>query len=260
MPHNIIIYDSGIGGLSIAREIRRTVPDARLSYACDNAFFPYGDKEQTWLKERITTYVQNIVHTTSVDALVVACNTASTLALAHLREIYDFPIIGVVPAIKPAAEQSATQDIIVLATPNTSETPYLHDLITRYAPRAHVHLIAHPELADVAERFFWDDTIDDAIITDVCARIRTYAHADTIVLACTHYIFLQKTLQQKLRKTYNWIDSCSAVARQTARALQGVEGTANEQHNTCFVSKPLKNPAHLARMKEYGFTHVHTIE
>ncbi|HEX7762179.1 MAG TPA: glutamate racemase, partial [Cellvibrio sp.] len=126
---SILVFDSGVGGLSVAREIQQRLPQVSLVYASDNAFFPYGTKGEAELIARVDLVIRTLLDRYAVDILVIACNTASTLALPHLRSQLSLPIVGVVPAIKPAATQSKTGVIGLLATPATVARPYTHELI-----------------------------------------------------------------------------------------------------------------------------------
>src|SRR5215510_1515846 len=115
----ILFFDSGMGGLTVASAVRSAEPDATLIYAADNAAFPYGAWDEPELVRRIVVVVGKLIAATRPDLVVIACNTASTLALSSLREHYEVPFVGTVPAIKPAAEQTKSGMIGVLATPGT---------------------------------------------------------------------------------------------------------------------------------------------
>ena len=134
----ILVFDSGVGGLSVAREIQQRLPLNPLVYASDNAFFPYGTKGETELIARVDVVIGELLLRYPAEILVIACNTASTLTLPHLRSKLNVPIVGVVPAIKPAALMSKTGVIGLLATPATVARPYTHELIREYAANCRV--------------------------------------------------------------------------------------------------------------------------
>ena len=151
MSGPILIFDSGVGGLSVAHALRQHYPSAALCYACDNAWLPYGLRDDTTLAERIVTVCQAAVTACQASVLVVACNTASTLALEGLRQALSIPVIGTVPAIKPAAQLSATRHIGLLATTATVNRPYTQGLIDSFASDCRVTKIAADALVTEAE-------------------------------------------------------------------------------------------------------------
>ena len=138
-PH-ALIFDSGVGGLSIAQEIRRTLPELRQTYLADDAFRPYGEKTEESLRRRLPDLLVPICDMLRPDIVVIACNTASTTALPAIRASIDIPVVGVVPAIKPAAALSRTRSIAVLGTPGTVRRTYVDELIAAYAADCHVRL------------------------------------------------------------------------------------------------------------------------
>ena len=147
----ILVFDSGVGGLSIVHEIQKKLPFAPLVYASDNAFFPYGTKGEAELIARVDKVLRKIIAAHPIDIIVIACNTASTLTLPHLRNSFTQPVVGVVPAIKPAAAQSKSQVIGLLATPATVARPYTQALIREHAPNAKVISVGSSELVQLAE-------------------------------------------------------------------------------------------------------------
>lgn len=222
MSKNILVFDSGIGGLSIANKILEQLPNIELDYAFDNGAFPYGDKQKDWLLARILEFMQKAMTLSKPDLLVIACNTASTLALENLRKEFSIPIVGVVPAIKPSVEISKTKQIIMLATPNTIKSSYTKKLLEDFAfsKNAKVHLIGDKDLVNQAERIMRNQALDKSVIARVAKEIQTHQDADTIVLACTHYPFLKEIFIEALdKKIYNWIDSSQAIVKRTADLL-----------------------------------------
>jgi len=147
-----LVFDSGVGGLTIADEIRRAAPDWIVDYAADSGFFPYGVKTDEELRARLPGLCAALVNIAKPDVLVVACNTASTLSLADVRAKVKIPVVGTVPAIKPAAEQTKTGVIGILATPGTVRRAYLDDLERQFAADRHVIRRGSAGLVDMAER------------------------------------------------------------------------------------------------------------
>lgn len=213
---SILVFDSGVGGLSVAREIQQLLPQVSLVYASDNAFFPYGTKGEAELIARVDLVIRTLLDRYAADILVIACNTASTLALPHLRSQLSLPIVGVVPAIKPAATQSKTGVIGLLATPATVARPYTHELIREYAANCTVISLGSSELVQLAEQKLRGETLDTTAINAIVAALLSARHADsmdTLVLACTHFPLLKEELANALPAHINMIDSGEAIAR-----------------------------------------------
>ncbi|ARU26240.1 glutamate racemase [Cellvibrio sp. PSBB006] len=223
----ILVFDSGVGGLSVMREIQQRLPDCQYLYASDNAAFPYGTKSEDELIARVDKVLHALLQHIEqgygpVDIIVVACNTASTLTLPHIRSHFTQPIVGVVPAIKPAAIHSATKLIGLLATPATVARPYTHDLIREYAGNCTVISVGSSELVHLAEQKLRGETIALEKIAAIVAPFATAPRAaelDTLVLACTHFPLLQDELRQCLPGTIQFIDSGEAIARRVAFLL-----------------------------------------
>src|SRR5690554_2576897 len=153
MTNQVLIFDSGVGGLSVLKEIHQHQPQLQLQYLVDNAAFPYGTKEDAFLTNRIIEVCSSAVAELQPDILVIACNTASTLALPQLRQLLNIPVVGVVPAIKTAANLSKTKVIGLIATPATVSRPYTDNLISEFAPHCNVHMLGSSELVYWAESY-----------------------------------------------------------------------------------------------------------
>lgn len=225
----ILVFDSGVGGLSVAREIQRRLPLNPLVYASDNGFFPYGTKGETELIARVDVVINELLLRYPSEILVIACNTASTLTLPHLRSKLNLPIVGVVPAIKPAALLSKTGVIGLLATPATVARPYTHELIREYAANCEVISLGSSELVQIAEQKLRGEKIDSAAIGAIAQKLMAAAHAekmDVLVLACTHFPLLQAELKQQLPASVTVIDSGAAIARRVEFLLADAEEPA----------------------------------
>ncbi|WP_323814454.1 glutamate racemase [Cellvibrio sp. NN19] len=224
----ILVFDSGVGGLSVAHEIQQLLPKNPLIYASDNAFFPYGTKGESELIARVDKVINELLLRYPADILVVACNTASTLTLPHLRSKLDLPIVGVVPAIKPAALMSKSGVIGLLATPATVARPYTHELIREYASNCQVISLGSSELVQIAEQKLRGEPIDTSAIKAIAQSIMSANNAeqmDVLVLACTHFPLLKDELAQQLPEPISLIDSGTAIARRVAFLL-GDKGEA----------------------------------
>lgn len=222
MTARLLVFDSGIGGLSVLREVRRQLPSAEIAYVADDAAFPYGDWDAQPLSDHIVDLMGRLIGRFSPDAVVIACNTASTLVLPPLRALHAIPFIGTVPAIKPAAKRSQSGVIGVLATPGTMKRDYTRELIRSFATDCHVRLVGSSELAPLAEAVMRGDAVDDAAIrTEIePAFIEVDGRrTDTIVLACTHYPFLIDRLEAIAPWPVAWIDPAEAIARRVLSVL-----------------------------------------
>jgi glutamate racemase len=224
----LIVFDSGIGGLSILEEIRRTVPEAAVAYVADNAGFPYGNLPDAVLIDRIEAVLRALLALTPADAVVVACNTASTIALPAVRARFALPFVGCVPAIKPAAALSRTGAIGLLATPATVRRPYTSDLIDRFAPDCRVVRVGAARLAALAEGKLRGRPVDPAILREETADLFAPdpRPVDVVVLGCTHYPFLVEDLRAVAPPGVRWLDSGAAVARRTRDVLAALPAFA----------------------------------
>jgi len=232
---HLIVFDSGIGGLGVVREIRRLQPEARISYLADNGFFPYGEKPDAVLLPHIVSLIGGAIERLSPDAVVVACNTASTIALPALRAAYDVPFIGCVPPIKPAAAASRSRRIGVLATAATVRRPYLSDLIEKFAPDCTVHSLGTPTLAELAEQKFRGQAVDVAPAIAPLFAQPGGAEIDAVALGCTHYTFLLPEFEA-LRPDVAWFDPARPVARQGLAVTRDFAGSPSGTDTAYFTA------------------------
>ncbi len=217
----VVVFDSGLGGLTVARAIRALRPDLAMTYVADNACFPYGDLSETALVERVQAILETVAgqgdHDRPPDAVVIACNTASTLCLPPLRARFGgIEIVGTVPAIKPAAAQTRSGMISVLATPGTVRRDYTRALVDTFAGHVAVNLVGASGLAALAETYALAGAVDTDLVADEiapCFKVSGAARTDTVVLACTHYPLLLPVLKQVAPWPVHWIDPAGAIAR-----------------------------------------------
>ncbi|ALM51888.1 glutamate racemase [Halomonas huangheensis] len=220
MAGPILVFDSGVGGLSVVSALRRRLPEAALGYCCDNAMLPYGTRADGWLVERIMAVCSAAVAEVEADTLVIACNTASTLALDELRARLDIPVVGTVPAIKPAAQLSRTGHLALLATSATVARPYTQRLINSYAPHCRVTRLAADALVRQAECWVRGEALDERALREALAPLAEDPEIDTVVLGCTHFPLLRDALVATAPGDYNWVDSGEAIARRTAQVAR----------------------------------------
>ncbi len=215
----ILVFDSGLGGLTILQALQKKLPSCEYVYASDNEAFPYGTKSAEFLITRVQRVLQVLIDKTQPHIIVVACNTASTLVLPHIRRHFAIPIVGVVPAIKPAAQQSTTKVIGLLGTPGTVARGYTKGLIEEFAKDCKVISVGSAELVILAEEALRGFTPTQAVLHSLLKPLFDAPQLDTIVLACTHFPLIKKNLSDASPREVNWIDSSEAIARRVSALL-----------------------------------------
>jgi glutamate racemase len=222
-PPTILVFDSGLGGLTVLREIVGARPDAHYIYVADDAFFPYGHHGEEEIIARVVPLIGDLIAAHAPDLVVIACNTASTLVMSHLREQYKVPFVGTVPAIKPACASSRTKRVSVLGTKGTVKREYTKALIRDFAQGCEVTLVGSAELASLAEAALSGVEVSDREISAELAPCfvgdTASARTDTVVLACTHYALLMDRLVRLAPWPVDWIDPAPAIARRVADLL-----------------------------------------
>ena len=246
-PPRLLVFDSGIGGLSVAREIRAARPDVEMIYVADDAGFPYGAWEEEALVARDVELAGRLIAEHRPDLFVIACHTASTLVLPSLRHTYPVVFVGTVPAIKPAASTTRTGLISVLATPGTVKRDYTRALIDTYASHLEVTLVGSTRLAAIAEAHLAGEPVDEAEIAHEirpCFRRHGARRTDRVVLACTHYPFLLDHFRRLAPWAVEWIDPAPAIARRVTQLLGPVHaGAGSGGGRTVFTSGKSAGPA-----------------
>ena len=215
----ILVFDSGVGGLSILQALQQVLPGCAYIYASDNAAFPYGTKSPEYLISRVDTVLQVLIEKTQPDLIVVACNTASTLVLPHIRQRFVIPIVGVVPAIKPAAMQSMSGVIGLLGTPGTITRAYTKDLLETFAGHCEVISAGSSELVVIAESALRGKAPCQQQLRALLKPFFEHPQLDTIVLACTHFPLIKDQLIKAAPRPVDWVDSGSAIARRVKSIL-----------------------------------------
>ncbi len=219
----LLFFDSGVGGLSVLAPTRALLPNAPIVYAADSAWFPYGKRSESEIAERVPELLGRLVERFQPRLAVIACNTASTIALDHARAALDLPIVGTVPAIKPAAEMSRTRAIGVLGTQATVRQPYVDDLAARFAPDCTIVRHGSPELVELAEAKLAGEIVS---VEAVRAAAQPMFDApggkqiDTVVLACTHFPLLEDELRAAFPGV-GYVDGGAGIARRIAFLTRG---------------------------------------
>ena len=228
-PPTILVFNSGLGGLTVLREIVRARPDAHYVYVADDAFFPYGHHSEEEIIARVVPLVGELIARHAPVLVVIACNTASTLVMSHLRSAYSVPFVGTVPAIKPACAGSRTKRVSVLGTKGTVKREYTRRLIDDFAQGCEVTLVGSAELASLAESALsGNDVRDEDIAAELapCFVGDGTDRTDTVVLACTHYPLLLDRLKRLAPWPVDWIDPAPAIARRVSICSGSRAGTA----------------------------------
>jgi glutamate racemase len=243
----VLVFDSGLGGLTVYREVARARPDARYIYAADDALFPYGAIAEDRLIARALDLMEQLVAAHRPDLVVIACNTASTIVLPSLRAQIAVPFVGTVPAIKPACAASKSKRVSVLGTEATVKREYTKALIREFAADCQVTLVGSARLAALAETALAGETIDDAAIAAEIAPCFVddgMARTDTVVLACTHYPLLGDRLARLAPWPVNFIDPAPAIARRVVDLIgPAVNGHAPAAPEVVFSSGRTPPPA-----------------
>ncbi|MGO4999583.1 glutamate racemase [Oceanisphaera sp. W20_SRM_FM3] len=254
---NILIFDSGMGGLSVYRELSHTLDGHQYLYLFDNAYFPYGELSESCLVARVVELFRSFVSQHSVDIAVIACNTASTHVLPALRECLSIPVVGVVPAIKPAAEYSRQQQttdkpahIGLLATPGTVSRAYTAELIQSFAADLQVSMLGTTELVTMAEDKLAGQTVDLQRLQQILASWTSEQGPDTLVLGCTHFPLLAAEIGQCLPQV-KLIDSGAAIARRVSHLLLALpdvqQARTKQQQGRLFCTAATKKALQQAR-------------
>jgi glutamate racemase len=223
----ILVFDSGVGGLTVFSEIARARPDAQFVYAADDALFPYGKIPEATLIERVVGLMTEFIATHRPDLVVIACNTASVQVLPALRERFTVPFVGTVPAIKPACAASQSKRVSVLGTEATVTREYTHALIRHYGEGCDLTLVGSAHLASLAEAALAGRAVDDAAIRaeiEPCFVADGAERTDTVVLACTHFPLLVDRYERLAPWPVRWIDPAPAIARRVVELVGPAAG------------------------------------
>jgi glutamate racemase len=249
------VFDSGLGGLTVLREVVAARPDAHYVYVADDAFFPYGHHGEDEIIARVVPLVGELITAHQPDLVVIACNTASTLVMSHLRAAYTVPFVGTVPAIKPACAASVSKRVSVLGTEATVSREYTRALIRDFANGTEVTLVGSARLAGYAEAELNGDPAEDAaIVAEIapCYNDRDNRRTDTIVLACTHYPLLLKRLARLAPWPVSFHDPAPAIARRVLDLTGRPDGGKPPPAQFVLTSGRAPSPALADALARFG--------
>jgi len=239
------------------------MPGLPLVYACDNAAFPYGQKSEAWLKNRVISVVAGLIKEVQPSLIVLACNTASTLTLPDLRKNFDLPVVGVVPAIKPAALITRSGYLGLLATCGTVNRPYTEKLMNEFAADCKIIKVGSNRLVELAEVYLAGGQLADQDLLEILQPLLAEPRLDTVILGCTHFPLLQAHLarvaEQAGAAPWQWIDSGAAIARRVVQLLNNAGYTNPSIPKTftanCWLTAPLAANSQLPQaLHLFGFT------
>jgi glutamate racemase len=256
----LLVFDSGIGGLSVLGPVRALLPDAPIVYAADSGFYPYGTKTAAEIEARVPALLGRLAERFHPQLIVIACNTASTIALDPVRAALDLPIVGTVPAIKPAASLSKTRAIGVLGTDATVRQPYVDRLAAQFAPDCIVVRHGSAELVDLAEAKLRGEPTDPAAFARILGDLFAKPggdKVDTIVLACTHFPLVQDELQAASSRPVAFVDGKEGIARRTAWLLRDRIWPANPARGVAlFTGRDTDVEAYRSGLARFGLSEI----
>ena len=257
----LLFFDSGVGGLSVLGPTRALLPTAPIVYVADSAGFPYGTRSDADLAQRVPALLTRLVERFQPRLAIIACNTASTIALDEARAALTIPVVGTVPAIRPAALLSTSRVIGVLGTEATVRQPYVDDLATRFAADCIVIRHGSPERVDLAEAKLAGAPVDPAAIVAAIAPLLAQprgADIDTIVLACTHFPLLTEELAAALPGV-TFVDGGPGIARRIAWLTQGQPWPTTAPTGIALFTGGPPAPALAAALTHFGLNAITTM-
>jgi glutamate racemase len=234
----ILLFDSGVGGLSVLAEVRKTLPQAPVIYAADNAGLPYGTKSEAEIAARVAGLLGRMTERYRPRLVCIACNTASTIALAMVRDVLAIPVVGTVPAIKPAAELTRSGTIGLLGTAATIRQGYVDRLEAEFATGKRLLRAAAPDLVDAAEACLRGEAVDPAVYDRAAAALRTQPGGeaiDVVVLACTHFPLVEAGLARAFGPGVRFVHGATGIARRIAALTAGQSFTRTGPDRAVFT-------------------------
>ncbi|MDG2003405.1 MAG: glutamate racemase [Novosphingobium sp.] len=255
----ILLFDSGVGGLTVLAELRKILPDAPVIYAADNAGRPYGSKTEAQVSARVAGLLGRMTERFHPRLVCVACNTASTIALGIVRGTLEVPIVGTVPAIKPAAAMTTTGVIGLLGTEATIRQTYVDRLENEFAAGKTLLRHAAPGLVEAAEATLRGESTSGVAVEAAIAGLRSQAGGeliDTVVLACTHFPLLKAPLAQAFGPGVNLVHGAEGIARRIASLTDGQKIQRSEPDLAIFTSDKAEYAGYAAALAGYGLDRI----
>jgi len=254
----ILLFDSGVGGLTVLAELRKLLPEAPVIYFADTAGLPYGEKTEAEIAARVAGLLGRLSERYSPRLITIACNTASTIALGMVREVLNVPIVGTVPAIKPAALMTQSGAIGLLGTAATIRQGYVDRLEAEFAEGKRLIRHAAPDLVEAAELVLRGGRPDLAVFEQAAAGLRNQpggAEIDTVVLACTHFPLIEAELHAALGKDVRFVHGAEGIARRIAHLTQNQRFTREVPDFALFTGDPDTFATLLPALHDFGLDH-----
>jgi len=259
----LLLFDSGVGGLSVAGAIARALPQAPMVYVADSAGYPYGTRRPAEIEARVPALLGRLAERFDPELIVIACNTASTIALDAVRSALDLPIVGTVPAIKPAAALSRSRAIGVLGTEATVRQPYVDGLAAEFAADCTVVRHGSAELVDLAEAKLRGEAVDPSVCRRALEGLLGQpggGRIDTVVLACTHFPLVEEELAAAAPRPLAFVDGKEGIARRVAWLTRGRAWPDEApEHRAFFTGRAAGVDAYRHGFAAYGFGEVRTL-
>lgn len=258
----ILLFDSGVGGLTVLEQVRQILPDAPVVYVADTAGLPYGTKSEAQIAARVAGLLGRLTERLQPRLVCIACNTASTIALGMVREVLEVPIVGTVPAIKPAATMTRSGVIGLLGTEATIRQSYVDRLEAEFAQGKVLHRHAAPGLVEAAEAKLHGKPFDPSAISAAVDALRTMprgAEIDTIVLACTHFPLLESELGEAFGGKVQFVHGANGIARQIARLLEGQAFERTAPDYALMTAAPDCTESISLTLARYGLSRINSV-
>ena len=257
----LLFFDSGVGGLSVLAPTRRLLPNAPIVYAADSAGYPYGTKPESEIASRVPALLGRLVERFQPRLVVIACNTACTIALDHVREALDVPVVGTVPAIKPAAERTKTGVIGVLGTEATVRQPYVDALAKQFASHCTILRFGSPQLVALAEAKLAGEPVSVDEVRQAALPLfeqQDGGEMDTVVLACTHFPLLADELREAF-PGLSWVDGGEGIARRIVHLTREQPWPAEYPCGIAIFTGGPPRHTLLSGLAEFGLTDVRSL-
>lgn len=258
----VLVFDSGVGGLTVLAEIRKVLPQAPVVYVADTAGLPYGTKTEAQIAARVAGLLGRLTERLHPRLVCIACNTASTIALGMVRDVLEVPIVGTVPAIKPAAAMTRSGVIGLLGTEATIRQGYVDRLEAQFAQGKRLLRHAGPGLVEAAEAKLRGDRVDPTTIAAAVASLRGMPGGeaiDTVVLACTHFPLLETELADAFGGQVAFVHGAGGIARQTARLLEGQAFRRAHEDYALTTSMEAFGGAYATTLARYGLAEIRPV-
>jgi len=254
----VLIFDSGVGGLSVLKNIKKILPKMHYIYILDNEAFPYGNKTEFFIVQRSIKIINTVKNIYPINIVVIACNTVSTIALSILKSKFSFPIIGIFPDIKTAKKITKNKIIGLIATKATMNSSYIKKTIYKNISKNTIQVIGTNKLASISEKKIRGIEVSQNKLKNIFKSwIDLPVHPDTIILGCTHFSLLEKEIKKILYKTSSiyFIDSIQTVTSQIKNYLKKLHINQNIRKNIFLYSKySISLKELLIFLKKYQFT------